>query len=407
MAERVLTVTELNEYVRGLLGADPLLRDVTLRGELSNFKRHSSGHLYFSLKDGAGVIRCAMFRQNALRLRMAPRDGMAVVVRGYVSLYVRDGAYQLYVSSMQPDGLGGLYMAFEALKQQLSAEGLTDPARKRPLPFLPRRVGLVTSPTGAAVQDMIRILTRRLPTCQIALCPVLVQGEGAAADIAQGIARAAEAEGVDVVIVGRGGGSMEDLWAFNEEVVARAIAACPVPVISAVGHETDFTIADFVADVRAATPSNAAEMAVPVYADLDYTLRTLQDRLTLGIEGALTKKEHQVKLLGRALAAAHPRQRLNLLGEQLTGLNARLHRGMAVELDKRQHRLAALAGQLEAVSPLRVLSRGYALVERAGGVVSQAAQLAAGDTVSLRFGDGRAQGAITSIVLEDSDERAD
>ena len=258
-----LTVSQLNEYVRRSLASDPMLHGLCLTGELSNFKRHTSGHWYFTLKDEEAAINCAMFRQAAMGVRFRPENGQRVRLFGGVGLYARTGAYQFYADAMEPDGLGELYLRFEALKQKLAAEGLFDPSLKKPLPLLPRGVGIVTSRTGAVVHDIVRVSWRRYPGMPLYLCPVKVQGEGAAAEIAAAIRLLDGFEGAEVIIVGRGGGSMEDLWAFNEEVVARAIARCHTPVVSAVGHETDVTIADFVADVRAPTPSAAAELAVP------------------------------------------------------------------------------------------------------------------------------------------------
>ena len=264
----LVSVTQLNEYVRRTLASDPMLRGLSLRGEISNFKRHTSGHLYFSLKDENARIACVMFRQHAFGLRMQPRDGMRVVLDGAVSLYAQGGQYQFYAESMRPDGVGDLYLRFEQLKAELEREGLFDPSLKKPLPLLPRTVGVVTSPTGAAVRDIVSVSSRRNPGVHLLLCPASVQGDSAAGEIVRAIKTLDRLPEVDVIIVGRGGGSIEELWAFNEEAVARAIFACRTPVVSAVGHETDFTIADFVADLRAPTPSAAAERAVPVRDDL-------------------------------------------------------------------------------------------------------------------------------------------
>ena len=260
--EWILSVSDLNEYVRRSLAADPMLHNLRLRGEISNFKRHSSGHWYFTLKDEDSRINCVMFRQNNMGVSIRPADGMAVIVSGSVSLYVQGGAYQFYVDAMRPDGVGSLYLRYEALKAKLAKEGLFDAGRKRPLPLLPRGIAIVTSPTGAVLHDIRTVSARRNPAIPLTLLPVRVQGEGAAEEIAAAIRKAGTLSNIDVLITGRGGGSMEDLWAFNEECVVRAIAECPVPVISAVGHETDTTLADYAADVRAATPSMAAELAV-------------------------------------------------------------------------------------------------------------------------------------------------
>lgn len=296
----MLTVSQLNEYVRRSLASDPMLHGLCLRGELSNFKRHTSGHWYFTLKDEEAAINCAMFRQAAMGVRFRPENGQRVRLFGSVGLYARTGAYQFYADAMEPDGLGELYLRFEALKQKLAAEGLFDPSLKKPLPLLPRGVGIVTSRTGAVVHDIARVSWRRYPGMPLYLCPVKVQGEGAAAEIAAAIRLLDGFEGAEVIIVGRGGGSMEDLWAFNEEVVARAIARCHTPVVSAVGHETDVTIADFVADVRAPTPSAAAELAVPERGALLEAEQSLLRRMNAAFS-------HQLAQKGLRLAAAQKR----------------------------------------------------------------------------------------------------
>lgn len=278
MAEWTLSVSQLNEYVRRQLAGDPMLRSVRVEGEISGFKHHVSGHKYFTLKDDKARVQCVMFRQNALSLDFSPKEGMKVVATGSASLFVRDGAYQLYVESMREAGAGDLYREFERRKKKLADEGLFDPALKRPLPAFPRAIGVVTAPGGAAFWDIVRVCQARNPHVGIVLSPCAVQGDGAAEDIARAIARLNARSGVDVLLVGRGGGSIEDLWAFNEEVVARAIRASAIPVISCVGHEIDFTIADFAADARAATPSNAAELAVPVYAELVRAVDALEEK---------------------------------------------------------------------------------------------------------------------------------
>ncbi len=288
MDDLILEVSDLNDYARSVLANDSLLRHVRLRGEISNFKRHSSGHWYFTLKDERCRIACVMFRQNAMNMSIRPEDGMRVITTGSVSIYPESGTYQLYAEAMRPEGKGTLFQQFEALKAKLAAQGLFDQARKRPLPLRPKKIAIVTARTGAVLQDIRRVSAARDPGVPLVLLPVKVQGEGAADEIAKAIAKAGMLPQVDVLIIGRGGGSMEDLWAFNEEKVARAIAACPVPVISAVGHETDFTISDFVADARASTPSNAAEMAVPDRREVLEALRMQRQRLLKQTENAET-----------------------------------------------------------------------------------------------------------------------
>ena len=318
-----LSVSQLNGYVRSLLQADSLLRGLCVRGEISGFKRHVSGHLYFSLKDEGGLVRCVMFRQNAMRLPFAPRDGMRVLLTGYVSLYEAQGQYQFYGEGMERDGVGELWLRFERDRARLQAEGLFDPEKKRPLPRAPRCIGVATSPSGAVIRDIVRVAHRRNPAVDILLCPCRVQGEGAAASIAQAV-QTLGAQAVDAVIVGRGGGSMEDLWAFNEEAVVRAVRACPVPVVSAVGHETDFTLCDFAADARAATPSNAAELLVPDVRDALQRLDGLRETLRARTLRAIAEREGR---LSRLAARVQPAQALSDLAgreKELGALRQRL-----------------------------------------------------------------------------------
>ena len=413
MSEWILQVSDLNEYVRRTLAADPMLRSVRLRGEISNFKRHSSGHWYFTLKDERSRISCVMFRQNALRMSLRPADGMQVIVSGSVSLYAEGGAYQFYAESMRPDGVGTLYQQFEALKARLAAEGLFDAGRKRPLPLRPGKVAVVTSPTGAVLHDIRRVSARRDPGVPLVLLPVQVQGEGAAEEIAAAIRWAGTLPGVEVIIAGRGGGSMEDLWAFNEEIVARAIADSPIPVISAVGHETDFTIADFVADVRAATPSNAAELAVPDRAELLEGLRMVRRHLTKAMDAMLTDKSRQVAYLARRLTAASPEMRLREAAHRLAQcrdrldraverplteaaprlsmLRIRLDHAMDGTLERHRQRLSRDRARLETLDPRRVLERGYALVTDGDRVIATRDAAMRSPRMTLHFRDGAVQ----------------
>lgn len=315
----VLSVTQLNTYVRSLLDGDPHLAQVFLSGEISNFTDHyRSGHLYFSLKDDRCVIRAVMFAQYAGRLRFAPEDGMKVIVRGRVGLYEVSGQYQIYVEDMQPDGLGALNLAYEQLKRKLEREGLFRPERKKPLPKFPESIGVITSPTGAAVHDILTILERRYPVAKVVFCPVQVQGEGAAQQIAQAVERFNRRNGADVLIVGRGGGSIEDLWAFNEEVVARAVAASRIPVISAVGHETDFTICDFAADLRAATPSAAAELAVPDRMELLGAILAARERMKSAVQSRLSQESSQLETFLQKRVMQRPQEFLELRKIRLT-----------------------------------------------------------------------------------------
>ena len=391
-ADEPIGVTALNESIKALLEETPFLRRVYLRGEISNFTNHRTGHLYFSLKDEGGLIRAVMFRGNAQRLAFLPENGMKVLVRGSVSLFVRDGSYQIYVSEMEPDGVGALYLAFEKLKKKLAAEGLFDEARKRPLPKIPSRIGVITSPTGAAVRDIMNILGRRFPYAEVILYPALVQGADAPPQLIAGLSHFNAARSCDVIIIGRGGGSMEDLWAFNDEALARAIAASSIPVISAVGHETDFTIADFVADRRAPTPSAAAELAVPDTAEL---IRKFNN-ITTHTELLLSRRIERARATGADLAGRRPltdpesllserRMLVSYLGDRIGGLaeNALL---------SLRARFAEQASKLEAMSPLAILNRGYAVaLNTEGAAVRSVAELSSGDTLRVRLSDGVAE----------------
>lgn len=410
MDDMILEVSSLNEYVRKSLAADPMLRSLRLRGEISNFKRHSSGHLYFSLKDDSARIACVMFRQHAMGLSMQPSDGMRVIVSGSVGLYAESGTYQFYATAMRPDGIGSLYLQFERLKSQLLSEGLLDAARKRPLPLRPRKIAVVTSLTGAVLQDIRRIAAHRDPGVPLVVLPVAVQGASAAREIAASIRKAGTLPEVDVIITGRGGGSMEDLWAFNEEAVARAIADAPIPVVTAVGHETDFTIADFVADVRASTPSNAAELAVPDRVWLLETLQGFAQQLTHTMMQQLQAKQRKLLLLRTLVERSHPEVRIATLQRRLTLADGKLkasmqtivlkgnnrltlvrsdlHQFMARQGSSLQQKLHAVQGRLTALNPRGVLARGYALVQRDDQVITSAVQAAQSPALSLHFHDG-------------------
>lgn len=390
-----LTVSQLNEYVRRSLASDPMLRGVCLTGEISNFKRHASGHWYFTLKDEESAINCAMFRQAAYGVQFRPENGQRVRLFGSVGLYSKTGSYQFYADAMEPDGIGELYLRFEALKRRLSQEGLFDAALKKPLPLLPKGIGIVTSKTGAVVHDIARIAWRRFPAMPLYLCPVKVQGEGAADEIASGIRLMDRLPEAEVIIVGRGGGSMEDLWAFNEETVARAIARCKTPVISAVGHETDFTIADFAADVRAATPSAAAELAVPERE----ALRTNVTQLALGVERVCMRELEQKALAVRTvqgrLTAASPAQKQERMAEMTKSLTARMNEAFSRALSDKRHRLEQAALRMRATGPMETLRRGYAVVLKDGKAVRGVSELCAGDMIDIRLPDGRAQAAVS------------
>ncbi len=388
----VVSVSQLNEYVRRTLASDPMLRGLSLRGEISNFKRHTpSGHLYFSLKDEGARIACVMFRQHAFGLRMEPRDGMRVVLEGSVSLYAQTGQYQFYAESMRRDGVGDLYLRFEQLKATLEQEGLFDASLKKPIPLLPRTVGVVTSATGAAVRDIISVATRRNPGVHLLLCPASVQGEAAAGEIVKALRTLDALPSVDVIIVGRGGGSLEELWAFNEEAVARAIFACKKPVVSAVGHETDFTIADFVADLRAPTPSAAAERVVPSQEELRAVLEgcaaLLEQRMDARMQALGARLMH-----ARAVVQAYgPTRTLERRREQLLHMRTLLDARMIRALDARAQALQSVKGRLDALSPKGVLSRGYAYVTLAEKPVRR---LERGDQITLHLEAGQARAEV-------------
>ncbi len=389
MERHIFNVTEVNELVKLLLDGEPALQNICVRGELSNYKMYPSGHHYFSLKDADGAIRCVMFRGSAARLQFRPESGMKVLVTGRITVFPRDGAYQLYCSTMTPEGAGELAVAFEQLKAKLYAEGLFDPTHKKPLPAYPERIAVVTSSAGAAVHDMIRILRRRYPIAKVILLPVRVQGAEAPPEIAGAIRYANKWKIGDVIITGRGGGSMEDLWAFNDERVARAIYASELPVISAVGHEPDVTISDLVADARASTPSNAAEIAVPDQVELLRRLRGAEERMIQSQEDRLTALQRRLdELASKRVMTDHlayvqdKRMELVHLQQRLGDLSAGL-------LARKKQDLIGLASALDAMSPLKVLGRGYAMAQDGHGAILKSwRDVTAGETVRVTLGEG-------------------
>ncbi len=385
-----ISVVQLNRYVAGLLERDAILNPVLVKGEISGFKSYASGHLYFSLKDEEASVSCVMFKGQTTRLRFKPTDGLKVIVTAKASVYDRDGKFQLYVSDMTADGLGDLYLAFEQLKKKLETEGLFDPERKKPLPLLPRTIGVVTSPSGAVIRDIIQVLTRRFPNFHLQLMPVQVQGEGAAASIAAAIERFNRLGQADVLIVGRGGGSMEDLWAFNEEIVARAVFASKIPVISAVGHETDFTICDFVADRRASTPSVAAELAVPVRREQELMLMQMRSRLAQALGSRLSRQRLHLDNLRQNRAFRQPLEivdRRRMDGDRALRL---LRQTMQSRVAQAERQFSILAGKLDSLSPLKVLSRGYGMITLAANdrVLLSTAMVKAGDQIDVWLSDG-------------------
>lgn len=396
-AQNIYTVTQINTYIKSLLDGDGRLNRLYIRGEISNYKRYPSGHHYFSLKDEGGALRCVMFRSSASRLRFRPENGMKAIAFGRISVFPRDGGYQLYVDGLAPDGVGELALAFEQMKTRLGAEGLFAPEHKKPIPRMPETIALITSSAGAAVHDMIRILGARFPLAVVKLLPVRVQGAEAAGEIAEAIRYANHWKVADVLIVGRGGGSMEDLWAFNEEAVARAIDASEIPVISAVGHEPDVTIADFVADLRAATPSNAAELAVPDQNELYVVLQQLQQRICGAAWAGLQDRRSALERCqnSRVLkdAMIPVQEKRMLLDYQQRLMIAALERTLSGE----QQRFGTLLAGLDAMSPLKVLQRGYAVVQKEDEIVSSVEQVDLLDQMTIRLSDGSLDCQVTQV----------
>ncbi|MGQ9905132.1 MAG: exodeoxyribonuclease VII large subunit, partial [Anaerolineae bacterium] len=386
-----LSVSEVTERIKALLEEDEELADVRVAGEISNLSRPASGHVYFTLKDAGAQIRCVMWRSAVLRLRRLPVNGDAVVARGHISVYERDGQYQLYVDSLAASGLGDLYQEFERLKAKLEAEGLFDAARKRPLPAFPSVLGVVTSPTGAAFQDILNVLRRRFPLIEVVLAPTLVQGDEAPPQIARAIELLNDpALRCDVILVARGGGSLEELWAFNDERVVRAIAGSRVPVVSGVGHEVDFTLADFAADVRAPTPSAAAEIITPDIVELRQSVDALSAALDETMQNRIDAARADLETLRRALRMLSPLGQLTRWRERVAELRLRFDAALAGRLGLWRAQLDGLRGRLEAVSPQATLARGYAIVQRDrdGAVVRSVNDVAAGDALTVRVADG-------------------
>ncbi|HVJ47876.1 exodeoxyribonuclease VII large subunit [Desulfitobacterium sp.] len=387
---RIWTVAELTTEISRTLSDNDELVSCWVSGELSNYKNHRpSGHWYFTLKDQSSSIKAVMFRSRAERVRFIPQDGMKVLLRGSVKVYERDGNVQLYVDELQPSGLGALYLAFEQLKQRLSAEGLFDPERKKPIPRIPRRVGIVTSPTGAAIRDILKVMGRRDPNLSWVLAPAAVQGELAPREVAQAIARLNRYGNIDVLIVGRGGGSLEELWAFNTEEVARAIADSNIPVISAVGHETDVTIADMVADLRAPTPSAAAELAIPVFQELRLNLENLNSRLQVGIQAQIARKREKINGLAASGPLLNPLWRIEQNRQRLDNVSSALQQEMTRFVSDKNGILKLLATKLDLLSPLAILGRGYSLTYSSEGkIIRSSTEANTGDHVKVRLHEG-------------------
>ncbi len=401
MQKTVLSVSQLNRYVKSLLEGDIHLSHIYLKGEISNFKNHyQSGHLYFSIKDGDAAVRCVMFRFDASRLKFRPEDGMSVICGGRVSLYERDGTYQFYADEMIPDGAGELSLAFEQIKQRLSEKGYFSSEHKKSIARFPRKIAVITSDTGAAVQDIINVSGRRYPLCELVFCPVRVQGDGAVGDLITALRRVQNFNDIDTVIIGRGGGSIEDLWAFNSELLAEEIYNCKIPVISAVGHETDFTICDFVADLRAPTPSAAAELAVPDINELRLSLDSLNVRLLRSEQTVLENAEMSLKRLEKAYILSNPKALFDKTENRFVTLRDRLINSMQRTAERGSADFVRLAAKLDSLSPLAVLSRGYSIAKKEGNILKSAEELSVGDALNIRFGKGNAECSVTAVSKE-------
>ena len=392
---RIATVSQINNYIKAVLDRTPVLQNIWIKGEISNFKLHSSGHIYLTLKDEGSVLKAVMFRNAAMSLRFKPADGTKVLARGRVSVYEAGGQYQMYIDEMEAEGMGDLYAKYEELKRLLGEEGLFDEDRKKPIPQFPETIGIVTSPTGAAIRDMINVLMRRCPMVKVIIYPCLVQGENAAKSIVEGIKYFNEKKPVDVIITGRGGGSIEDLWAFNEEITARAVAASQIPVISAVGHEVDFTICDFVADLRAPTPSAAAELAVPDILELRKRIDMSKSRMSVLLRNKLDSQLRQLDLLSRRSSITQFDKVLLDRGQTVDILFDRCQMAYKNTVNNMEKHFTALCGKLSALSPLNVFERGYCSATKDGKTVSKVSDVETGDNLVLRLTDGEVDCSVT------------
>ena len=398
MMNDAFSVTQLNEYVKALIDSDEILQSVAVCGEISNFKNHyATGHLYFTLKDDKSLIKCVMFARDASRLRFEPQNGMTVSVWGRVSVFPRDGAYQLYAGFMSPIGIGDKHAAFEMLKAKLLEEGLFDADKKKPIPLFPRRIGIVTSPTGAAIRDMVNILGRRWPIADLVLYPALVQGVSAPMSLCDGIEYFNQRNNVDVIIIGRGGGSGEDLDAFNSEMLARTIFESDIPIVSAVGHETDTSISDYVADLRAPTPSAAAELVVPDMSDYALKLSSLLTTVRGIVAKDIENKEKLLGSLSRSKVLTDPVANIEIREDELSYLSQKLDSLYRGTVSEKESVFGKNLAKINALNPLAVLSRGYSIVQKDGTVASSVSELNVGDTVSVRFEDGEIDASVTGV----------
>ena len=400
-ADMAISVTDLNKYIKDKIANDEYLNNILVKGEISNFKNHYTGHLYFTLKDENSLIKCIMFKTYAQKLKFMPKDGMKVLILGGVSVFERDGVYQIYVKIMEEDGLGDLYTKYQELKEKLEKQGLFDKTHKKAIPLMPKIIGVLTSQTGSVIRDIINVSTRRNPNVYIRLLPVPVQGEGAAEKIAEGIDYMNKNKLADVLIVARGGGSLEDLWPFNEEIVAHSIYNSEIPVISAVGHETDFTIADFVADLRAPTPSAAAELAVPDIYEVKQKINTYQNRM----KQALSKKLEIMKLRYEKCISSvvfkEPTRKIQDNYLKIESYIKQLENIIRVKEQKEKSRYIELISKLDTLSPLKTLIRGYGIIQKDGNVVKSVKQLKVGDKIDIRLSEGKAEGVIETISSDD------
>ena len=395
MEIKPITVQELNKYIKNKIDNDEYLNNVYVKGEISNFKLHYSGHMYFTLKDESSLIKCVMFKSYTPHLQFIPKDGMKVVILGTVSVFERDGQYQVYCKDMKQEGIGDLYEEYQKLKAKLEKEGLFDNSHKKNIPMFPKTIGVLTSSTGAVIRDIINVSTRRNPNVHIRLLPVPVQGQGAAEKIAEGIRKMNEEKLADVLIIGRGGGSLEDLWPFNEEIVARAIYDSDLPIISAVGHETDFTIADFVADLRAPTPSAAAELAVPNIEDVEYTIKTYQNRYRVALKRRVELMKLRYEKCMTRRVFKEPLQKINERAITLDILVKSIQNSIQNKLHKSKTSAVEIITKLDALSPLKTLARGFNIAEKNGKIITKKQDVNLGDEITLRFIDGN---VVTKVI---------
>ena len=395
MKTNTLTVSQVNTYLKGLIEDDVLMSSVWVKGEISNFKHHSSGHMYMTLKDSGGTLKAVMFKGSTFRLKFMPEDGMMVLAHGRISVYEQGGQYQLYIDAMEPDGVGALYIAYEQLKNKLEFAGYFDESHKKPIPALPGKVAVITSPTGAAVRDIINVISRRCPICNICVYPVLVQGDGAAESIAKAIEEVNLRGDCDTIIAGRGGGSIEDLWAFNEEIVANAIYNSEIPVISAVGHETDFTIADFVADLRAPTPSAAAELATPSVVDIKGDIAGVEKRFNFGISKNFENKRMLLKSVCGKISVSGILSSYNQKRMYIDSVIKKAEKAVMEKVYSNKEALSVAAAKLHALSPLNVMARGYSAVFKDGKTVTELKDVNPGDNVKIYLKDGIVNSTVT------------